>query len=141
MTITLGFYADAGGTTLAASPLPLVQDSTGILSPALATVYLLSNASGKKFQAVSNPGVDQVQVMIDDQSPLSGQPATAIKLALSEAGLSSAIAGAPLSIGVTVLSGVANAIPVWVQFDDSTAVVATDNNIRLITNALYETDV
>lgn len=141
MTISLAFYADSGGTTTATNPLPLVQDVDGVLDPDTATVYLLSLASGKKFQAASDPGVDSILVTIDDQETGTGQAASAITLATSEAGLSTAVAGEPLDLGPTLLSGTANATPIWIQFDDDTGVVATDLDIRLLTNALVETDV
>ena len=139
--VSLSFYADPGGASPAANPLPLAQDANGNILPAVATVYLLSTASGKKFQAASDPGVDDIEVSIDDQAPSSGQPATAIKLATSEAGLATAVAGDPLSLGTTLLSGTGNATPIWIEFEDATAAVATDLDVRLLVTELVESDV
>lgn len=50
---------------------------------------------------------------------------TEIKLALSEGGLTSAVAGDPLDIGTEVEGGTANAVEVWIRVG---SVVTTSNN-------------
>jgi hypothetical protein len=80
--------------------------------------------------------VDSIELSIVDAVPASGQPATAIKLATTQAGLTGAVAGDPLDLGATLLSGSANAVQVWVQFDDATATVATDTDVSLAMNEL-----
>lgn len=52
-------------------------------------------------------------------------PITEIKLALTEAGLDTAVAGDPLSLGNTILSGVANAIEIWVRVTNTITQVSS----------------
>lgn len=72
------------------------------------------------LEATSDAGIDPIQVSISDSAPGSGVEGSHIKLALSEAGLASAIAGDPLSLGSSILGGVANAVKVWVRWVNST---------------------
>ena len=133
---TLNLYDDAGLTTPATVPLAFAQDTLGAISPHQRRFYLGQPTSGYRFRADSDPGVDAIALSIVDAVPASGQPASAIKLATTQAGLSTATGGAALSLGATLLSGSANAVAIWVQFDDSTAAVATDTNISLALNTL-----
>lgn len=61
-----------------------------------------------------------------------------IRLALSEAGLVSATPGAALALPVTILGGVANAIPVWMRIDDATAVIASATELSLLVANVLE---
>lgn len=133
---TLNLFTDAGLTTPATLPLAFVQDSLGALPAHKRNLFIGSVDPAIKFRALSDPGVDQVSLQIVDTASGSGQPASAVKLALTEAGLASATGGAALNLGVQLLSEVANAVSIWVQFDDATAVVATDTAIKLQFNAL-----
>lgn len=72
------------------------------------------------LEANSDPGIDPITVSIVDSAPGGGVEASHIKLALSEAGLASATAGASLSLGASIDSGAANAVKVWVQWANST---------------------
>lgn len=63
---------------------------------------------------------------------------TEIKLALSNAGLSAATAGAALAIGTVVTSGAANAIPVHVRIDDATAIVGSASELSIKTVNTHE---
>jgi hypothetical protein len=56
---------------------------------------------------------------------------TEFKLAATSGGLAGATAGAPLSLGVQVTSGAANAVPVYVRFDDATGTLGTLQDIKL----------
>ncbi len=132
----LNLFTDSGLTTAATLPLAFAQDTLGVVTPHQRQFWLGSNDVSLKFRALSNPGVDQVQLQIVDTGSGTGQPASAIKLALTQGGLASATGGAALNLGVQVLSGVANALSVWVQFDDATAIVATDTAMKLQTNLL-----
>jgi len=64
---------------------------------------------------------------------------TEVKLASTQGGLSSATPGASLNVGTQILSGTLNAVSVWLEVDDSTAVVATATELQLQTNDLTET--
>lgn len=140
MTITLGFFTDSGLTTPLAT-LSAVQSDDGTAAAVNRVVYLGSIASGKKFQAASNPGVDQVQVQIVDADIAAGVEAAHIKLATSFAGLDSAVSGAPLSVGTQRLSGPANALAVHVRIDTPALAQGTYTDAALTTNTLIEVDV
>ena len=53
-------------------------------------------------------------------------PTTEIKLALSSIGLDSAVAGAALNLGTQILSGSANAVPVYFRFTNTVVTVSDD---------------
>ena len=61
-----------------------------------------------------------------------------VKLALSSAGLTSATGGQALSLGVEVLSGVSNAIPIFLEIDDATAVIGTQTELQIRTVDIIE---
>lgn len=136
---TLYLYDDAGLTTLATLPLAFTQDDLGVI-PAHERRFYLGNAdAGYIFQAASDPGVDPITLSVVDAVPASGQPASAIKLATTQAGLAGAVGGADLELAATILSGAVNAVQIWVQFDDATAAVATDTDISLALSTLTVT--
>ena len=136
---TLYLYDDAGLTTLATLPLAFAQDDLGVI-PAHERRFYLGNAdAGYIFQAASDPGVDPITLSVVDAVPASGQPASAIKLATTQAGLAGAVGGADLELAATLLSGSVNAVQIWVQFDDATAAVATDTDISLALSTLTVT--
>lgn len=136
MTITLSLYDDPDLLVEATVPLRFDQDTTGTLPPHQREFYLGCPDSGYRFRANSDPGVDDITLSIVDGAPSTGQPATAIKLATTQAGLSTATGGAALDLGATILSGASNAVEVWVQFDDATTAVGTDSSISLALNTL-----
>lgn len=49
---------------------------------------------------------------------------TEIKLALSVAGLNTAIAGAAISLGTTITGSALNNVPIYVRVDDATAIIS-----------------
>ncbi len=136
---TLYLYDDAGLTTLATLPLAFTQDDLGVITPHQRRFYLGNADAGYIFQAASDPGVDPITLSVVDAVPASGQPSSAIKLATTQAGLAGAVGGAALELAATLLSGSVNAVQIWVQFDDATATVATDNNISLALSTLTVT--
>lgn len=132
----LSLYVDSALTTLATPPLAFTQDNLGAIPPHQRQFYLGSTDSLLKFQADSAPGVDPITLQIVDTATGSGQPASAVKLATTQAGLAGATGGASLALGVQILSGVVNAVPVWVQFDDATGAIAVDTALKLALNTL-----
>lgn len=104
-------YSDAALTTP-------VDDTTGLAASAITgnstdgVFYVGVADTAAKLQAQSDPGIDQITVDIVDSNIVSGAADTEIKLALSSAGLDSAVAGATLSIGATINGGQANAVAV-----------------------------
>jgi hypothetical protein len=96
--------------------------------------YAGSTASSLLHVRITLPGVNQLAVSVVDADSLTGAPDTDIKLALTEAGLATATPGDPLDLGVEILSGVANGVPFWVQYDDSIGTTAeyTDLTLKIL---------
>lgn len=123
--ITFGFFHDAGLTTPVNSGNPLS-------GPGDVQIWFGSNTANVKARAKSNPGVDPIKIQVLDSNSGGGQPATAIRLATSQAGLASATPGSDLEIGPQVLSGVANAVPCWVRLTDQVGVTGSYTDLSII---------
>lgn len=137
MAVSLAFYNDPGLTSPLTS-LSVAQASDGN-SPAVdRVVYVGSTVAGKKFQVAANPGVDPVIVSPSDSATGSGVQTSHIKLALSQAGLNTATAGAGVSLGTQVLSGAANSVAVYVRVDTPALAVGTYTDVSLVTPTLIE---
>lgn len=78
-----------------------------------------SDDSGIKIQEATDPGVNNLTLTIADSGSGTGVDELDIKLALSQAGLDSAVAGDPLSLGATITGGAGNAVRVWYRWDNS----------------------
>lgn len=132
MSLTFAFWADAGMTVPNAAGATLTAGG----SPTDRIVYFGSPAAGKTLQAATSPGTNPVQITITDASAGSGAATTAIKLSLSAAGLNTATAGAPLSIGTTISSGAP--IAIYVRTTQGALGVGTYNDLALATNSVVE---
>ncbi len=139
MATSLKAYADAALSSVVHNPniLQRVDGSTGAVDFA---IYLGSFSIGKKIEAASNPGVDDVVLSVSDVSPGDGQPATSVKLALTGADLDTAIAGAGLTIAPTILSGAAGAVAVHVRAEAGVLVSGTFEDLSITTNDLVESN-
>lgn len=136
MTVSLSFYSDAGLTTPLSS-LIAVQASDNSLPAVDRVVYLGSTVSGNQFNAASDPGVDPITVSIVSSG--AGILTSYVKLALSSGGLNTAVAGDPLDVGNTLLSGSANSLAVHVRIDLPAYAIGSYSNLTLETNQLIET--
>lgn len=68
-------------------------------------------------------------------------PITEIKMAITEGGLTAAVAGAALSIGTSVTNGSGNAIPIWVRVTNSVTNLSNntvDPELKIFPNSLVE---
>lgn len=137
MAVTLDFYNDSGLTAVAAS-IQATQADDGSAPAVDRVVYLGSPVSSKKFQAASDPGVDDIVVSIADSGVGSGVEAAHVKLALTSGGLASATPGAPLTIDAEILSGASNAVPVHVRIDTPALAAGTYTDVSLTTNTVIE---
>jgi hypothetical protein len=136
MAVTWQFYSDAG-LTVPLTTLSAQQSSAGGAVDSL--IYFGSAASGKSLQASSSPGVDPIQITPTDADGGGvNLAATAVKLALSAGGLTSATGGAALTVGTTLTSGTGGAVPVYVRLDSGTSTLGTYTDLSLDTNALIE---
>jgi hypothetical protein len=137
MAGTFKFYTDAGLVTTL---------STSLKASGSSTDFRLWFGSAEtedayKVEADSDPGVDQITISITDSDPGNGHEDTAVKLALTEGGLATAVAGDPLDIGTAVNSGASNAVEVWVRVADTIGSLAVSTELGLTTNTLVESAV
>jgi hypothetical protein len=136
---TFHLYTNAGLTVLFSGTLTVNQNIDGSSGPVDQQLWIGSTATGKTLQADSNPGVDQIVMSVTDSAPGSGNPASDVKLALTQGGLAGATGGASLNLGTTILSLVANAVTFWVRVEDSTHVVGLSTELQFTTNLTRET--
>lgn len=135
---SIDIYADAAGTTLKAMPIHLFQDDQGILVPVQDRGFVISlDPAGTVFEADSDPGVDPI--LLGVRSIATGQPVSSIKIASTQGGLATAVAGDPLSLGTVFQSGVSNGLEYWMEWDDTTAVADTYDNLELYLTPLRVT--
>jgi hypothetical protein len=136
---SFALYTDAALTQLLAGNLVATQNADGTTPPVVFTLYLGSNTANRRIQANANPGVDQIQAAVADVNPGSGHAATEVKLASSQADLASAVGGAALNLGTEILSGAANARPIWIEVNDATRVIGTATELSVVIANLRET--
>lgn len=139
MATSLKAYADATLSSAVYSP-NILQKSDGTTGPVDFVIYLGSVLSGKKIEAQSDPGVDQIVLSVSDSAAGSGQAATSVKLALTAGDLSTATAGASLDLGPQILSGADNALAVHVRVEASNLSPGTYTDLTLQTNELAESN-
>lgn len=131
-----GFYADPAMTT-PVTTLPIVSLFDGTAGAAAATVVYFGNpTAGYELAAETD---EQIEVAVVDASSGAGLPATAVKLALTEAGLATATAGAALEIGAVLSSGAGNQVSIWIAIATGAAAVGDYTDLSLGTNTLLET--
>jgi hypothetical protein len=134
--MSFGFYSDAGLTV----PISSIRYYSTQIGDKV--VYLGDPSAGRQLTDASNPGVTVMEVEVEDSASGSGLSTSAIKLASTSVGLGSAVAGEPLSIGHTVLSGPSNAVAIYIRFDTTGGVVGTDyTDLDLVVNNTIESDV
>lgn len=139
MSISLKFYLDANLSTPVNGSLIFEQATDGSSGPQTKVIYMGSSVPQRKFESANNSGVSPIVVSVLDGQPGIGQEASSIKLALDPNNLAAAVPGAPLQGPATLLSGVINAIPIYIQAKDSTGRVGIDNSLSLVTNNIIET--
>lgn len=137
MATSLKFFSDSGLTTEITS-VTINQLADGTTGNVDKLVYLGSNEAASTFEATSDPGVDDIEISIEDSDPGNGIEDSNIKLALSLGGLDSATAGDPLSLGTSLDGGVANATPVYIR-SDTPVLASSSTEITLETNDITET--
>lgn len=130
------FYSDAALTQEVAAPFQILQNVSGNTPEAerVFQFWLGSTIASRKLQRASNPGVDQIILGIVDDAPSDGQPASALKIfqgANPPADWSQIAGGNQIVLGTDLLSGVANAISIFVRWDDALGVISpTDTTVR-----------
>lgn len=119
MAITFKFYADAALTEEIAAPIVASQDVDNTIPPVDHVLYLGSQVAGRRVQADSAPGIDSIDVRVENVTA-AWQPATAygagavvrtttkngFKYQAQVAGTSGGAEPAwPLALGATVADG------------------------------------
>jgi hypothetical protein len=141
MTITFKGYHDAALTEeIDSGNTHHTTHVVGATDPTDKIVYFGSTVSGKKLQAASNPGTDPVVVSVVDANAGTGAPASEFRLSLSPI-TGAETPGAPLILSATLLSGVANAVPIYTRRVSALNVSANYLDISLDTNAITESPV
>lgn len=141
MAISFGFYFDSLKQIPLTTAAVFSMNADGSTGPVDTVLYLGSNTASRKAQAASNPGVAHLSVSIEDSNPTGGQPANAVKLALSAIGLDSATPGAALDLGVVELLSDSAPLAIHVRVTDQTHVVGNYGDLALKTCDLFETSV
>lgn len=136
MTVSLAFFADAG-LTVPLTRLDVIQAADNSLPAVDRVVYLGSTASAKKFNAASDPGIDQISVALADAG--TGIPTNVVRLALSSGGLATATPGAALDVGTEILSGAGNSLAIHIRVDLPVTAIGRYENLSFETNDLIET--
>lgn len=139
MAISFGFYFNSSKTLPISTAAVFSMNADGSTGPVDTILYLGSTEASRRAQAASNPGVDLLSVSIVDSNPTAGQPVSAVKLALTAAGLDAAGAGATLNLGITELLSEASGFPIHVRVTDQTNVVGNYADLALKTCDLFET--
>jgi len=128
---TFGFYMDAALTDPYDAGTDFVGPFIGETFPIDSVIYFGSTDTGRKVQADSDPGVDNLVVNLVDAAAGSGVETTDFKLATTSGGLDSAVAGDPLDLGVTQLvGGVGNAVAIHVRCSYAGGII-DDQNVSL----------
>lgn len=116
-----------------------IEADDGSTSPQDKRIKLGSPAAGRIAKTQTNPGVNHILVSLSDANAGTGEPVSAFRLAMSQAGLASATPGAPLDLGVTqIQSGVANAVAFWIRVDDQTGVAGDYADVSLVCSPLRD---
>ena len=81
--------------------------------------YVGTPTATNKIEAASNPGIDQIDVVITDANPGTGVEQAHIKLALTNGGLDGAVGGDPLALGAVINGGPGSAVAVHYRWENS----------------------
>lgn len=140
MTTSLKFYADAG-LVAELSSLDALFASDGSTAARDYVVYLGSVSTGKKFNDKSSPGVAPIMLAVTDATPGAGTEAAIVRLALNSGDLDTATPGAPLNLGLELLSGQAGALPVHLRVTPGALAQGSYTDLALQVSSVIEASV
>ncbi|MDR2221029.1 MAG: hypothetical protein LBE24_10710 [Methylobacillus sp.] len=134
---TFNFYIDASLTNeLTTLEQAFAEDgSTGAVDR---IIYLGSTEQDKVIFDAVNPGTASMQVSVTDTDGVNGQLAADVKLSLSQSALDTATGGAALNIGVQLLSGILQALPIWIRITPSNLAVGNYSDLALAVGPVVE---
>jgi hypothetical protein len=137
--MSIGFFTDSG----------LSQPAARLTATAAANgsgssdhqFWLGGTDEMREHVAASDPGVDDVEVSITDGAGGASLLPSALRMATTQGGLSTAMPGAPLAVGTSIAGGSANAVAVWVRVDAPAIAAAIYDNLSLTTNDLITREI
>lgn len=138
MSTLLGGYQDDALTTQfgPGNPLALQAIVDNLTAGEQEKIMVGYPVEGIQFRRKTLPGTNQLQFGIVDLAALNGgtilQSVESLKFALTQAGLATAIPGEFLNLGVEIFSGVANALPVWVECIDTAGLIGISKNLTVV---------
>lgn len=135
-----GFYSDAG-LSQPLDKLSFRQAADGSAADADAVAYFGDPVAGRKIERNSAPGVDPLYVALADATPAAQLTPLMAKLALSSGDLATALAGEPLALGTSVLSGAANAVTINVRINTPAMAIGRYADLRLTLPEVLESAV
>lgn len=106
---TFQFFADAGLT------VPLASLSAAVPTTGGSADRIVHFGSPDPSKSITRDGGGDLVIEVLDSDAGAGLPASAVKLALSSAGLGTATGGAALNIGASRAGGAVNALAVFVR--------------------------
>jgi hypothetical protein len=136
MAVTLQFYKDQFLTQPVGSTQLNFERAVGG-GPVDQLLYLGSAQENRRFVA-DDGGQIVVSIYDSDPSNASRFHASALRLALTQAGLDTATDGAPLQVGMQINSGMYAVVHVWVRFSGTSSTPMTGDNLSLVTNVVRE---
>ncbi len=115
--MAFGIFYDLLLTTPFTGTLDNTQQFDGSTADRDFSLVLGDDANdGSTMQTKINGGVDQIVFSTTDSNVAVNTPESSdVKLSLTQAGLATAIAGAPLNMGITVASGTGGAVQFWIR--------------------------
>jgi hypothetical protein len=147
MSTSLGAYHDDLMETIVsgANPITFNPSVGNVTDPPRKPITIGGPEVGIRYERKTLPGVNQLQAIVVDLEALNGgsimQPATAYKLALTEAELDDAVAGAPLNLGYSILSGVETGRKIWIEGSDGANLVGIAKNLVIMILDVQDTPV
>jgi hypothetical protein len=132
MATDIKIYHDNAGASpvTAINPLSFRPAPNGTAAALQVWVGSVETA-GIKHRRKTNPGAAQLQASVYDGNLAAGLDITDFKLASTEAGLAGATAGAALNLGLEILAGAVNLVPMWIEASDSVGDIALHTDIQI----------
>jgi len=122
---TFGFFADSNLTQPISNNYSVNEGTSDF------RFYLGSTSASVKLQDATSPGINSMYISIEDTTLGSGPEKSWVKLALTQSGLATAVAGESLNIGTTVLGGTASSLPFWVRIANGLSGVSSSTDLFL----------
>lgn len=130
-------YTDSACTTVFTDPLALTHYVDLSDNPQDTVLYYANvdddanDAGTIKKEAASNPGVDNIVLSVVDADTTAGHAADEVTLATTAADLGTNTAGASLSLGTTLYSGVSRAQPIHVRVVNAVTEVSVSTELSV----------